>query len=71
MAFDRSERNKRMRELMIPIDKQIMMCDDVQDLFALASIMTVTSKNIFVQQLGKKGAIEIFEKIMEDLENER
>jgi hypothetical protein len=60
-----------MRELMIPIDKQIMMCDDVQDLFALASIMTVTSKNIFVQQLGKKGAIEIFEKIMEDLENER
>jgi hypothetical protein len=60
-----------MRELMIPIDKQIMMCDDIQDLFALASIMTVTSKNIFIQQLGKKGAIEIFEKIMEDLENER
>lgn len=69
MAFDRSERNKRMRELMIPIDKQIMMCDDIQDLFALASIMTVTSKNIFVQQLGKDGAIQIFEKILEDLEN--
>lgn len=71
MAFNPSERRDRMKELMIPIDKQIMMCDDVQDLFALASIMTVTSKNIFVQQLGKRGAIEIFEKIMEDLENER
>jgi hypothetical protein len=44
-----------MTELMQPIDRQIMMCDDVQDLFALASMMVVTSKNIFKQQLGKDG----------------
>jgi hypothetical protein len=71
MAFDPSERRDRLKELMKPIDRQIMMCDDVQDLFALSSIMVVTSKNIFVQQLGRKGAIEIFEKVLEDLENER
>lgn len=71
MAYDPSNRNTRMKELMKPIDRQIMMCDDVQDLFALSSIMIVTSKNIFVQQLGRKGAIEIFEKVLEDLENER
>ena len=71
MAYDPSNRNTRMKELMKPIDRQIMMCDDVQDLFALSSIMVVTSKNIFVQQLGRKGAIEIFEKVLEDLENER
>ena len=71
MAYQPSERKDRMKELMKPIDKQIMMCDDVQDLFALSSIMIVTSKNIFVQQLGKKGAIEIFEKVLEDLHNER
>ena len=71
MAFDPSDRKDRMKELMRPIDRQIMLCDDVQDLFALASIMTVTSKNIFKAQLGREGAIQIFEKIMEDLENER
>ena len=71
MAYEPSERKKRMQELMQPIDKQIMMCDDVQDLFALASIMVVTSKNIFVQQLGRDGAAQIFEKIVEDLNNER
>jgi hypothetical protein len=71
MSFDPSERRDRLKELMKPIDRQIMMCDDVQDLFALSSIMVVTSKNIFVQQLGRKGAIEIFEKVLEDLENER
>jgi hypothetical protein len=71
MAFDPSDRKDRMKELMRPIDRQIMLCDDIQDLFALASIMTVTSKNIFKNQLGKKGAIEIFVKVLEDLENER
>lgn len=71
MAYEPSERKDRMKELMRPIDRQIMMCDDVQDLFALSSIMIVTSKNIFLQQLGKKGAIEIFEKVLKDLHNER
>jgi hypothetical protein len=70
MAYHPSERKERMTELMKPIDRQIMMCDDIQDLFALASIMVVTSKNIFVQQLGKDGAIQIFEKVLEDLDNE-
>lgn len=70
MAYEPSERQKRMTELMMPIDRQIMMCDDVQDLFALSSIMMVTSKNIFKQQLGTDGAIRILEKIIEDLERE-
>jgi len=71
MAYEPSERRKRMTELMKPIDRQIMMCDDVQDLFAFASIMIITSKNIFIQQLGRDGAIQIFEKVLEDLYNER
>jgi hypothetical protein len=70
MAYDPSERQKRMQELMRPIDRQIMMCDDVQDLFALASIMMVTSKNIFKNQLGKEGAIRVLEKVVEDLKYE-
>ena len=70
MAYDPSERQKRMQELMQPIDRQIMMCDDVQDLFALASIMMVTSKNIFKNQLGREGAIKVLEKVVEDLKYE-
>ena len=70
MSYRPDERRQRMRELMQPIDRQIMMCDDVQDLYALASIMVITSKNIFKQQLGRDGTISIFEHIMKDLERE-
>lgn len=69
MSYDSSERHQRMRELMQPIDRQIMMCDDVQDLYALASIMVITSKNIFENQLGTSGAISIFEHIIKDLKS--
>lgn len=71
MAYEPSERQKRMKELMKPIDMQIMMCDDEQDLFALASIMMVTSKKIFKDRLGRAGAVEVMEKVLEDLKNER
>ena len=46
----------RMDELMKPIDRQIMMCDNVEDLLMLASNMMVTAKMIYVQQLGGEGA---------------
>ena len=67
MAYDPKHRLERMKELMKPIDSQIMMCDDTQDLFALASAMLVTSKQIFVSQIGKKGAREIFERILKEI----
>lgn len=67
MAYQYSERAERMRELMKPIDSQIMMCDDIQDLFALASIMMVTAKNIFVQQLGVTAAKEILDEVKKEI----
>ena len=71
MAYTPDEREKRMKELMRPIDMQIMMCDDIQDLFALASIMMVTSKNIFKENLGAGYTANILEKIAEDLRDGR
>jgi hypothetical protein len=71
MAYEPGDRIERITDLMKPIDRQIMMCDDVQDLLALASAMTVASKRIFEVQLGRKGAVEIFLKIIEDLTYER
>ena len=71
MAYTPDKREKRMRELMAPIDMRIMMCDDIQDLFALASIMMVTSKNIFKENLGADYTANILEKIAEDLRDGR
>lgn len=65
MAYKPEERMERMRELMKPIDCQIMMCDDGQDLLALASIMAATAKLIFVQQLGQEGAREVLMSLVE------
>lgn len=59
MTYKPEERMARMKELMKPIDQQIMMCDDEQDLLALASIMAATAKGIFVQRLGKEAAREV------------
>ena len=45
----------RMEELMEPIDRQIMMCDNVEDVLMLASNMMITAKMIYLQQLGGAG----------------
>lgn len=53
MPDDKSK--KRMAELMAPIDKQIMMCDNEQDVLMLACMMLSTAKHIFDNQLGVEG----------------
>jgi hypothetical protein len=68
MAYRPEERMARMKELMKPIDQQIMMCDDRQDVLALASIMATTAKLIFVQQLGPDGARQIFTTLLENMD---
>ena len=60
----------RMEELMRPIDRQIMMCDNVEDVLMLASNMLVTAKMIYVQNLGGAGTKELLQ-IMENEIDER
>jgi hypothetical protein len=68
MSLERDrDRELRMRELMKPIDYQIMMCDNEKDLLELASIMMVSSKNIFVKLRSKDFAREVLEKLIKDL----
>lgn len=66
----REEVMKRMEELMRPIDMQIMMCDNADDVLMLASAMMTTAKDIYVQQIGPKGAKELIDlmsdRIIED-----
>ena len=58
----------RMEELMRPIDRQIMMCDNVDDVLMLASNMLVTAKMIYVQNLGGAGAKELFQKLTDEID---
>jgi hypothetical protein len=58
----------RMEELMRPIDRQIMMCDNVEDVLMLASNMLITAKLIYVQNLGGAGAKELFQKLTDEID---
>ena len=59
---------RRMSELMIPIDNQIMMCDNVQDVLILASSMIVTAKNIYIQNLGGLFSKQLLQKIVDEID---
>ena len=54
------EIKQRMAELMAPIDQQIMMCDDKQELLMLACAMLQRTTEIFDDMLTKEGRIKMF-----------
>lgn len=58
----------RMEELMKPIDRQIMMCDNVEDVLMLASNMLVTAKMIYVQNLGGAGTKELLQIMVNEID---
>ena len=68
MFSDRKKTIARMEELMRPIDRQIMMCDNAEDVLMLASNMLVTAKMIYVQNLGGAGAKELFQKLTDEID---
>lgn len=58
----------RMQELMLPIDRQIMMCDNVEDVLMLASNMMVTAKMIYVQNLGGASTKELLQRMVDEID---
>ena len=46
---------KRMEELCEPIDRQILMCDDKNDILMLGCAMLEKVKTILDSQIGKEG----------------
>ena len=70
MPYLPHERVDRMQKLKKELDTHIMMCDDSQDIMALASIMMVMSKDLFKCHIGTNGTIAVLYKVLEDLENE-
>ena len=55
-----------MMELMEPIDRQIMMCDNRNDLLMLASAMMVTIKDIFDNEIGEEGRRQMFKDFVDE-----
>jgi len=60
MRVNMSEIQDRMAELMQPIDQQIMMCDDREDVLMLACAMLQRVREIFDSQLGIEGRKKMF-----------
>lgn len=48
----RLKRRQRMLELYRPIEQQILMTDDTEDVILLASLMLTTSVDILAKQIG-------------------
>ncbi len=57
-------KSKRMAELMIPIDNQIMMCDDRGELIMLASALLASSRQIFLANLGAESTLLLFQEMV-------
>jgi hypothetical protein len=55
----------RMRELMRPVDQQIMMCDDAADVMIMACAMLQRVTEIFDMQLTEQGRKEMFKGLAE------
>jgi hypothetical protein len=62
--MDKEATDKRMAELMSPIERQIMMCDNREDLLMMACAMLTTVKDIFDIELGEEGRKRMFEDLV-------
>jgi hypothetical protein len=55
-----SDKEKRLAELMQPIEQQILMCDDRDDMLLLACGMMQSVRCIFDNELGESGRKTMF-----------
>jgi hypothetical protein len=51
---------QRMIELMAPVEQQIMMCDNSEDLLMMACAMLTTVKDLFDLHIGEDGRKKMF-----------
>lgn len=58
--------SQRMKQLMKPIEQQIMMCDDREDMLMLACGMLQRTREIFDLTLGPRGRMKMFEEYTKD-----
>jgi hypothetical protein len=63
--MDETDRvRQRMAELMQPIHRQIMMCDDRRDQLMMASAMLIAAKDLFDLHIGESGRRMMFKDML-------
>ena len=62
--MDKSEMKDRMAELMLPIEKQILMCDNRQDMLMMACAMMQRTNEIFEEILGTEGRKSMYKELV-------
>jgi len=55
---------KRMREMMLPIDQCIQLTDDRDDMLMLACAMLQRTREIFDAELGERGRKQMFRELV-------
>ncbi len=55
--------HQRLVELLEPVDKQIMMCNDVKELLLFACGLMRVTNSVFIKHLGVNGAKLMYEDI--------
>ena len=61
-----SDVTNRMKELMAPIEQQIMMCDSREDILMMACAMLQHVKTMMDSQIGVEGRKQILEEANND-----
>lgn len=59
-----SEIEKRMSELMKPIEQQILMCDDREDQLMMACAMLQRVRELFDYHIGVDGRKQMFKDLV-------
>lgn len=56
---------KRKAELMAPLEMQIMMCDDKNEVLILAAAMAERAYSIFKEHYGRSSAVKLISTMIE------
>jgi hypothetical protein len=62
--MDEQELNQRREELFAPIQQQILMTDDENEVLLLATNMFTTSMHIFCQQYGLTAGLDLMQVLL-------
>ena len=63
-AEEQKKIRERMNELMMPVNRQIMMCDNCEELLMLACAMMQRTDEIFVQLLGENARKRMYRELI-------
>jgi hypothetical protein len=59
-----NDAEKRMREMMLPIDQCIQLTDDRDDMLMLACAMLQRTREIFDAEIGERGRKQMFRELV-------